>query len=130
MSVPPYKYKGCTGIKYGRGSTRATKQRDINGGFYDSVFMDKDSPDYRPNYGRKYTERQIKIIQDEIPLDEVRLNELSIILRKAENIEDEPVIRKIQKLRKRKTYLANFQFTFTEEEAIEILKSLTPWESD
>lgn len=61
-------YKGQIGRKYGNGQKRAMTQRARNGGFCDTVFQNKDDPDYKPNYGRIYTPRQMKIMNEELAL--------------------------------------------------------------
>jgi len=43
-------YKGQIGRKYGNGSKRAMTRKARNGGFCDTVFQNKDDPDYKPNY--------------------------------------------------------------------------------
>ena len=48
----------------------------------------KDDPNYKPHYGNSYTQRQLDIINGEIDLDNIRPNELSIIFRKALQMED------------------------------------------
>lgn len=44
----------------GKGVERKLSHRQIYG-LPSSVFQNKDSPDYKPNYGKKFTERQLKI---------------------------------------------------------------------
>ena len=73
--------------RWERGGTKVESPSDY--GLPPSVFQNKDSPDYKPNYGKKYTERQLKILNEEIPIEEVRLTEISIIMRKAESLGDE-----------------------------------------
>ena len=46
-------------------------------------FKNKDSPDYVSSYGDTYTDRQLAILNNEIPLYEIRPNELSILYKKA-----------------------------------------------
>ena len=41
----------------GKGVERKLSHRQIYG-LPPSVFQNKDSPDYKPNYGKKFTERQ------------------------------------------------------------------------
>ena len=72
----------------GKGVERKLSHRQIYG-LPPSVFQNKDSPDYKPNYGKKFTERQLKILNAEIPIEKVRLTEISIIMRKAESLGDE-----------------------------------------
>ena len=48
-------------------------------------YTNKDSPDYVGVYGTVYTDRQLAILNGEIPLSEVRPNELSCLYKKAKN---------------------------------------------
>ena len=51
-------------------------------------FKNKDSPDYVSSYGDTYTDRQLAILNNEIPLYEIRPNELSILYKKAKQKND------------------------------------------
>ncbi len=51
-------------------------------------YADKSSPDYTPQYGKKYTARQVDILAGRLPLNDTYLNELSILYRKAERLGD------------------------------------------
>lgn len=92
------------------------------------MFQNKDSPDYRPNYGKVYTERQLRIINDEISVDDVSNTELVKLMRKAEDLEDFEVVEKIRHLHELKNYVESYPFSFTPEEAKNVLQALTPWE--
>lgn len=46
-------------------------------------FKDKDSAEYKPQYGTAYTPRQEKILSGELPLEDIRPNELSLLKQKA-----------------------------------------------
>ena len=70
-------YRAQKGSKYGYGQKPAWTQKARNGGFCNSVFTNKDDPDYLPSYGNTYTDRQKRIMYGEIPLVEVRNNELT-----------------------------------------------------
>lgn len=91
-------------------------------GLQPSVFQN-----YKPNYGKKYTERQLKILNEEIPIEEIRLTEISIIRRKAESLGDEENIDIARILYEFKTYTKKYQF-ISVEDAKRILQDLTPWE--
>ncbi len=123
-------YRQQKGTKYGNGQKRALTQKARNGGFPDSVFQNKDSPDYHPNYGKTYTERQLKIISEEIPVDGVSNSELVKLIRKAETMEDNAVADKVRKLHKLKNYEETFEFTYSPSEAKDVLQALTPWKID
>ena len=122
--------QGVHATKYGKGQKaikKKTQRRDLT----PPTFISKDDPNYRQQYlDTYYTERQQRIINDEIPLDEIRLNQLTVILQKAEYLEDIEVIEKVNELKRRKEHIAQFVFTFTPEEAMDILQQLTPWEID
>jgi len=46
-------------------------------------FVNRDDPNYEPNYGNTFTERQLAILEGKVPLSEVRVNELTVLKRKA-----------------------------------------------
>lgn len=78
--------------------------------------------------GLDYTERQLSILCDDVPLSAVSLNELSNIMKKA-NARCDNYNYEIAKL----TYEAkanpnNYKPSMTVGEAKAILQSLTPWE--
>ncbi len=54
-------YRAQKGSKYGCGQKPALTQKARNGGFCNSVFTNKDDPDYLPSYGNTYTDRQKRI---------------------------------------------------------------------
>lgn len=119
-------YWKAPSTKYGAGQKKARYFKAI-GGMDARVFVNKDSPDYKPNYGTQYTKRQQMILNELIPLDQVRLNELTIIIRKAEAMEDTETAAAAQILYDAKTHVDSFQFSMSPEEAKEYLQSLTPW---
>lgn len=92
------------------------------------ALVNKDSPDYKPNYGKVFTERQQKILNEEISLDDVRLQELSIIKKKAEALGDEEKAEIASFLIGLKTAPEEFEYTVKKEDAKAVLQSLTPWE--
>jgi len=117
--------QSCT--KYGAGQKKAMYQKAFTG-MHARVFVNKDSPDYQPSYGSQFTERQKKILSEEISLDHVRVNELTIIIRKAQAMDDMETAAAAQILYNRKTHVDGFHFSMTPEEAKAFLQSQTPWE--
>lgn len=95
-----------------------------------SVFQDKDSPDYKKQYGKKFTERQLRILNEEIPIEDVRLTEIAIIMRKAESIGDEENLDIARALYAFKTHKEEYQFDVSVDDAKQTLQELTPWEID
>lgn len=93
-------------------------------------FVIKESPDYRPNYGKTYTERQLNILAGTIPLEDVRINELAIIKNKAFQMGDLETYETAEALYLRKRDPGTYFPSYSEEEAREILQSLTPWTID
>lgn len=51
-------------------------------------FKDRDSVEYKPQYGTAYTPRQEKILSGELPLEDIRPNELSLLKQKAKHLGD------------------------------------------
>ena len=94
------------------------------------MFQNKDSPDYRPSYGTVYTERQLRIINEEISVETVSNTELVKLIRKAEALEDHEIAAKVKRLHKMKNYVETYDFTFSPEESKNVLQSLTPWPID
>lgn len=113
----------------GKGVERKLSHRQIYG-LPPSVFQNKDSPDYKPNYGKKFTERQVKILNEEIPIEAVRLTEISIIMRKVESLGDEENLDIARMLYAFKTHKEEYQFNIAAEDAKRTLQDLTPWEID
>ena len=122
-------YKRMKVTKYGFGQKPAMTQKARNGGLRDSVFMNKDDPDYKPSYGKTYTERQRRIVNEELPLSEVRINELTIIMNKAVSMGDIPTYETAKMLRNLKIHEddGEYSLSYSPEEAKAILESLTPW---
>lgn len=77
-----YELKGC--------STKRSKsfRKALGGGLPESVYVNKDDPNYRYNYGKKYTERQLKILNGIIPYQTVRSTDLYALMKKAEQMKD------------------------------------------
>lgn len=93
-------------------------------------FVNKEDPSYRPTYGKILTEKQMLILNGTIPLEEVRPNEVTILLRKAEVIGDERILEDAQMLYERKHHPKEYWPAYTVKEAMEVLQSLTPWPTD
>ena len=115
-----------TGRKYGAGQKKTIWHKGISG-MDARVFVNKDSPDYKPNYGSQLTNRQQMILKEEIPLDQVRVNEITVIIRKAEAMDDMETAAAARILYNKKTHVDGFQFSMTPEEAKAFLQSQTPW---
>ena len=43
-------------------------------------FVNKDDPNYRPNYGSTYIKRQLDVLAGVIPLEDVRINDQAILV--------------------------------------------------
>ena len=83
-------------------------------------FKDRDSVEYKPQYGTAYTPRQEKILSGELPLEDIRPNELSL-LKQMEGYEI-ATLRYEEMLHPLDAYYNHY----TAEEAAEILRKLTP----
>lgn len=94
------------------------------------MFQNKDDPNYRPSYGKTYTERQLRIISEDLSVEEISNTELVKLMRKAETLEDNEVAEKVRRLHELKNYVETYNFTFSPSEAKDVLKALTPWEDD
>lgn len=103
----------------------ARKKRD---GMFN--FVNKDDPNYRPNYGSTYTKRQMDVLAGIIPLEEVRINDLAILVHKAEQMGDIETYEQAKELYDRKLDPGTYFPTYTIEEAKNILQRLTPWKID
>ena len=128
--MPSYEnYKRMKITKYGLGQKPVLTQSARNGGLRDSVFTHKDDPNYRPSYGHTYTERQRKIVNEELPLPEIRFNEITTIMKKAISLGDVPTYEKAKALRDLKIHEndSEYSFSFSPEEAKAFLESITPW---
>lgn len=90
-------------------------------------FTNKDSQDYVGVYGTVYTDRQLAILNGEIPLSEVRPNELSCLYKKAKNKGDMESYEEAMTLYLQRTAPEEYVPTYTIEEAKEVLQELTPW---
>lgn len=114
---------------YGAGQKKASTEKARHG-MDARVFVNKDSPDYKPSYGTTLTNRQKKILNEEIPLDQVRTNEIAIIIHKSEAMGDEENASIAKMLYGLKTHKDEFAFSLTANEAKDVLQKLTPWQID
>ena len=90
-------------------------------------FTNKDGPDYVGFYGTIYTDRQLAILNGEIPLDEIRPNELSFLYKKAKLKGDMDSYEEAMALYQERTTPSEYVPTYTIDKAKEILQALTPW---
>ena len=90
-------------------------------------FKDRDSVEYKPQYGTAYTLRQEKILSGELPLEDIRPNELSLLKQKAKHLGDMEGY-EIATLRYEEMLhpLDAYYNHYTAKEAAEILRKLTP----
>lgn len=90
-------------------------------------FKDRDNVEYKPQYGTAYTLRQEKILSGELPLEDIRPNELSLLKQKAKHLGDMEGY-EIATLRYEEMLhpLDAYYNHYTAEEAAEILRKLTP----
>lgn len=93
-------------------------------------FVLKDSPDYSPPCGNEYTERQIRILNGEIALSEIRANELANLKNKALRFSDTENYEIADALYEEKLCPAEHHFwdSWTAEYAERVLQDLTPWD--
>lgn len=95
------------------------------------VYVNKDAPDYGPEYYRTpMTQRQKDIVAGIIPLEEVRKQELKVIMKKAEFQGDEDTQSEAGYLYYLKCNDDVYIPTFSKDEAEDMLKRLTPWQTD
>lgn len=128
VSLGKNSYGKCTSINKLHRSNRS--KLDSSAWFR---FIDKDSPEYQLiKNGRsfEYSERQKKILSEEIPLEQVRLNELSRLANKAKTFGDMETYNTAMMLREEKLYPDNYHSELTTEEAKAVLDELTPWKID
>ena len=95
-------------------------------------YLNRDDPNYRKACGKEYTPTQLKILSGETPWEIVPLNQLSMLLYKAETFKDTEIYDKVKEMRDRKIKQRDNKYTpnMTSKEAKDILRSLTPWEKD
>lgn len=81
-----------------------------------------------PMFGLDYTKRQLDILNDDIPIENVRTVELVTIMKKANERADEMSYDIAQGLYDLKLHPCEYMPHYTLEEAKALLQSLTPWE--
>lgn len=95
-------------------------------------FLNPDAPNYQPEYcSSPLTERQKQILDEVIPLEQVRVNQLTTIIKKCECLGDDEALQQAKYLYELKTKPEEtYTPQITYEEAKEILQRLTPWKID
>ena len=93
-------------------------------------YINKDSSDYVRPYPPMYTERQTQILSGEIPLENIRLQELSIIINKANYNNDEGNAALAEYLYLVKKHPDEYKPMMDDKEAKKVLQDLTPWDID
>ena len=83
---------------------RSSKSSSVDYGLPIRVFVNKDSPDYKYHWGSELTDRQKRILNGEIPLESIRFNELTVIMKKAEQLGDLDSAEKAETLYNQKKY--------------------------
>ena len=88
-------------------------------------YVNRDDPNYvRPKNTNPYTEKQKDILAGIIPLELVGVNELTVLLRKAIDLEDAEVEATVRKLKEIKLHPEKILPKPTKAEAISMLKEL------
>ena len=85
---------------------------------------------YELEYISVYTKRQRAILDGNIPLEKVKTDEITSIIRKAERLGDIETYEIASVLRSKKMNPDSYYPQHTVEEAKTILQDLTPWEID
>ena len=83
--------------------------------------------DYHRSLVNDYTEKQEAILNGEIPLEQLRMNELAVLVEKATARGDEEQVEIASDLYWAKKNPSTYKPTFTQEEAKQVLQNLTPW---
>ena len=78
-------------------------------------------------YAHCYTERQCAILNDDIPLEQISLDELDTLMRKARWHGDTDSYEIAAGFREAKKHPTAYVPPYTGNEAMEVLQSLTPW---
>lgn len=104
--------KRVIGASFGESPERKLKRTDPN------------DPNRVKNYGRTYTERQLRLLSGDLPWKIVKQTEITIIMRKAEAMDDEENYKKAALLRELKLRQEDYRPQITVEEARSILKEL------
>ena len=90
-------------------------------------YVNKDDPNYCPNYGNTYTKRQLEILAGAISLEDIRINDLAILKNKAYQMCDLESYEIAEELYLRKLDPGIYFPSYSIEEAKIILQNLTPW---
>lgn len=114
--------------RVGRTPVKAMTQTARNGGLRDSVFVNRDDPDYKKYYGRVYSEKQLKIIHEEVGFDEFNNSELGTLIKKAASLGDFELAERLKQTMEAKKATDKYKLQYTPQEAETILQSLTPWQ--
>ena len=85
---------------------------------------DPNDPNRVKNYGRTYTERQLRILSGDLPWEIVKQTEITIVMNKAKAMGDDENHKKAAILRELKQNQEGYHPQMTVEEALEILKGL------
>ena len=86
---------------------------------------------YAPrNFGCDYTPRQQAILEGNVSLSDIRINEISTLIKKAAIKEDDFNLEIVLDLLEAKRTPTDYFPKMTVEEALEILQRLTPWDLD
>lgn len=84
----------------------------------------------KPMFGLDYTERQLAILNDEVPIEQIRTTELVAIMKKANERADAFNFDIAQGFYYKKKDPDAFVPGYTIEQSKAILQSLTPWQID
>lgn len=87
-------------------------------------FENKDDPNYKKKYGKKYSEKQLMLLSGEIPWETTPINQITILMRKAEAMGDTENYEKAKRLHQLKSEQDVFVPDLSKEEALDILKGL------
>ena len=118
----------CAGKARNNGLYRHIRtSKEIIRNLLNDSFKNKDRPDYVSSYGDTYTDRQLAILNNEIPLYEIRPNELSILYKKAKQKNNVDSYEIAIQMYAEKTKPQEYIPQYTIEEAKAILQELTPW---
>lgn len=93
-------------------------------------YGNKYSPQCGKNYGTRYTDRQLMILSGEIPWETTPLNQITLLVNKAESLGDVENYEKAKHLQQLKRKQGEYKPEMTHEEALAVLRSLTPWNTD
>ena len=82
----------------------------------------------KPRTGLDYTARQHAILNDEIPVEEIRTTELSALMKRANERADQMAYDIAEGFYDLKIHPCEYMPHYTMAEAKAVLQSLTPWE--